>query len=585
MNSKTFFGFLLVAVLAATGGWFAAKHWGHRESRPVPASGGRKVLYYQSAMHPWIKSDKPGKCTICGMELAPVYEGERGFDVAEGLVSLSSNSINVVHVQTAEVRRRPLQRALRVAGVIEENDSRHRILAAYVDGRIDGLHVNYIGAEVEQGQPLATLYSPTLLNVVREYVALYRQHNFSPSLEVQQVNERLVAAGAQRLRQLGLTPKQIETLPQRREQDIHMELIAPMSGTVVARNVYEGQYVKEGDKLFEMADFSTMWFQFDAYERDLAWIKTGDKVEVTTPAVPGKVYSGSVTFIDPNIREMTRTARLRVEIANPIIDESGRKRRELFHKLYADGVVKVDFPETLAVPRSAVLSPGQQPVVYVDKDEGTYEQRRVKLGRAGDDFWEILEGLSEGERVVTTGNLLIDAQAQLNQTSDQRAPAQETTRSAEVAPALSDAQHKTVQEFLELVAAVTKALSSDKLDAFNEQATKVHAAVPELLKPFENAKAWHPLLQKIEATGHLEAASDLAAARKSFFPFSQAVVEFVRRLRLQETGFDAVKIYQCPMASQAIPGAPKVGFWIQTQSPLQNPFFGAEMLDCGTEVK
>ena len=585
MNAKIFFGLLLVAALAATGGWLAAKHWPHRESPPAPSAGGRKILYYQSAMHPWIKSDKPGKCTICGMELAPVYEGEKGFALAEGLVTLNSNSINVVHVQTAEVRRRSLQRTLRVAGVIEENDSRHRILAAYVDGRIDKLHVNYVGAEVEQGQPLATLYSPTLLNVVREYLALYQQHNASPSLEIQQVNERLVAAGAQRLRQLGLTARQIEALPQRSEPDIHTEIVAPMSGTVVARHVYEGQYVKEGDKLFEIADFSTMWFQFDAYERDLAWIKIGDKVDITMPASPGKVFSGTVSFLDPNLKEMTRTARVRVEIANPLTDENGRKRRELFHKLYADGVVKVDLPEALTVPRSAVLSPGQQPLVYVDRGAGTYEQRRLKLGRAGDDFWEVLEGVNEGEHVVTTGNLLIDAQAQLNQTVGQPGPAPEMTRDTEAAPALVGGQQKAAQEFLTLAATVTKALSSDKVDEFNQHAAKIHAALPELMKAFENAPAWHPWLQKIEAAGHLESASDLAAARKEFFPFSQAVVEFARRLRLQEPDFKAVKIYQCPMVNQAVPGAPKVGFWIQAQPPLQNPFFGAEMLDCGTEVK
>ena len=253
MKIKLLLGFLLVAVLAGAGGWFTAKHWTPGARETTRSTGGRKVLYYQSAMHPWIKSDKPGKCTICGMELAPVYEGEKGIAEAEGLVTLSSNTINVINVQTAEARRRPLERTMRVAGVIEDNDARHRILSAYVDGRIDKLSVNYVGAEVEQGQPLAALFSPTLLNVVREYLALYKQQNAPPSLEVQRVNEKLISAAAQRLQQLGLTEKQIRALPERKDLDLHVELLAPMSGTVVARFVYEGQYVKEGDKLFEMA--------------------------------------------------------------------------------------------------------------------------------------------------------------------------------------------------------------------------------------------------------------------------------------------------------------------------------------------
>src|SRR5689334_5943407 len=138
MKIKLLMTFLLIAILAAAGGWFAGQHW--KSAGKIAAanpSGTRKILYYQSAMHPWIKSDKPGKCTICGMDLVPVYEGDKGFDVAEGLVSLNSNSINVLHVQTAEVRRQPLQRTLRVAGTIEDDDTRHRILSSYVDGRIE----------------------------------------------------------------------------------------------------------------------------------------------------------------------------------------------------------------------------------------------------------------------------------------------------------------------------------------------------------------------------------------------------------------------------------------------------------------
>src|SRR6266550_3762838 len=141
---------LLVAALAGGAGWFAAKHSPAR--RVEPSSGGRKVLFYQSAMHPWIKADRPGKCTICGMDLVPVYEGDKGFDVGDGLVTLSSNSITVINVQTDEVRRQPLRHTLRVAGTIEDDDTRHRFLPAYVEGRIEKLFVNYVGAEIDEGQ-------------------------------------------------------------------------------------------------------------------------------------------------------------------------------------------------------------------------------------------------------------------------------------------------------------------------------------------------------------------------------------------------------------------------------------------------
>jgi membrane fusion protein, copper/silver efflux system len=168
---------MLVAAVAGAAGWFAARV-GHPAHVDAPGAGpgevGRKVLYYQSAMHPWIKSDKPGRCTICGMELSPVFEGQAGFDAGAGVTMLGSNSIQVLNVQTDEVRRRPLERVLRVAGTIDDNDARHRVVSATVDGRIDRLGVNYVGAEVVAGQPLAVLYSPVLLAAEREYMALHK---------------------------------------------------------------------------------------------------------------------------------------------------------------------------------------------------------------------------------------------------------------------------------------------------------------------------------------------------------------------------------------------------------------------------
>ena len=417
MNTKLPLAFLAIAALAGAGGWFAAGHFGGAHNhgpagQPAPAS--RKVLYYQSAMHPWVKSDKPGKCTVCGMDLVPVYEGQKGFEIAAGTVSLGANAIQAIHLQTVAARRLPLVRSLRVAGTIDDNDAKHRRLSAYVEGRIEKLHINFIGAEVKEGEPLATFYSPMILNTEREYVLLFRQSQAAHAYALTAEHKRLLAAAEQRLTRYGLTSAQIAKLPLKSETNHLSEILAPMSGTVVTREIYEGQFVKEGDKLFELADFFTMWFQFDLYERDLAWVRVGQAVEISVPSVPGKKFNATVSFIDPNLNDITRTARVRVELQNPLITVQGRARRELLHKTYAEAVVSLDTPEVLALPRAAVLHNGDRAVVYVDKGGGAYEQRRVKLGRAGDEHWEILDGVKDGERVVTTGNLLIDGQAQLN---------------------------------------------------------------------------------------------------------------------------------------------------------------------------
>jgi len=591
MKGKTVLALALVAVIAGGAGWFAAQRFGRGHGEKPAQSDGRKILYYQSAMHPWIKSDKPGRCTICGMELSPVYEGESGFQAAEGLVTLGSNSMQVINVQTEIATNRPLVRTLSVAGVIDDDDTKHRRMSAYADGRIEKLFVNYVGAEVSAGQPLAVFYSPGLLALESEYLTLRSQKlPNGASATLQQERARLIEAAAERLRRLGYSDAQMAALAKKESADARTQILAPMTGTVVSRNVYEGQYVKEGDVLFEIADFGTMWFQFDAYERDLAWLRAGQQVEITAPSLPGKTFTVPITFIDPNLNEMTRSAKVRVELTNSIVEEDGRKRRLLYHKMYADGAVKLTTPDVLAVPRSAVLSAGE-PVVYVAVGDGAYEQRKVKLGRRGDEFVEVLDGVKAGERVVTTGNLLIDAQAQLNATTrsmDGKAPrsADHTSTSTNSAglTGLSETQQSIGREFLKLTSDLGAALAADDVKKFNEIAPRVHAIIPKLIDSLGAVKALRPALQKLEESGHLETSKDLAAARKEFLAFSMAAVELAKQLRTTEA-FKSTKIFNCPMVDRAIRGAGKNGAWVQLEGPLRNPYFGAEMLDCGNEVK
>lgn len=602
---------LLIAgfILAATAGWFAARHWPARAASSeagAPATGeGRKILFYQSPMHPWIKSDKPGRCTICGMKLTPVYEGESGFDTPEGVTVLDSNSIQVIHVRSEPVTRQPLQRTLRVAGTIEEDDTRHRVLSAYVDGRIDRLYVNYVGAEVTEGQPLATFYSQALLGAERDYTSLLRQPGLDANAQLQAPRERMQTAARLRLVQYGLTPAQITALADKPSTNIHTEILAPMTGSVVRRLSYEGQYVKEGDPLFEIADFSTMWFQFDAYERDLGWIQPGQRVDVTTPAVAGKTFSGKITFIDPNLKNDTRSAKVRVELTNPLIETNGVKRRELYHRLYAEGRVRVQVPEVLAVPRPAVLNTSGNPVVYVDKGDGAYEGRTVTLGRVGDDHYEVLSGIEDGEVVVVAGNFLLDAQSQIHaggaghdhgahgtETPGHNHDASSTPATPSAQPGLSlppltDAQRNALRDVLNVAVAMTTALAADDLAAYHLQSGLVKSKADAFEAVLEKGPGhpWESFLKTLKETAQAPAVDDLKAARKQFHPLSQAAVAVIRTLRRQDDAFQGVKVFRCPMTRTAFPGAPGIAAWIQFETPIRNPYFGAEMLDCGSEVK
>ena len=355
----------------------------------------RKVLYYQSAMHPWVKSDKPGRCTVCGMELTPIYEGESGIASDGDMISLSETSIRVLNVQTTEVKTQALTKTLTVAGTIDDDDSKHRVLSAYIPGRIEKLHANYVGAEVKVGEPLADIYSPMLLQTEREYRV---------------ATGELRDAVASRLRQMGLADEQIKALPEKSATQLTSQILAPISGTVTEKKIYAGQYVQEGERLFEIADFTTMWFQFRTYEQDLPWIRVGQMVDVSTPSLPGKVVMGVIKFIDPNLDEATRSTKIRVELENPLVDG----RRLFSHRLYADGVVHLEAPEVVAIPRSAIIQTGPQAVAFVDEGGGGYARHVLTLGRRGDSLVEVIKGLDAGKKVVVNGNLLMDGQAEMN---------------------------------------------------------------------------------------------------------------------------------------------------------------------------
>lgn len=556
---KTFLTILITAALAVCGTWLVKSRL---SSTPAasPASE-RPPQFYQCAMHPWIKSDKPGRCTICGMELTPVFHGEKSLDSTggENVVALTQNQIQVVNVQTEEAKIQPLAHNLQVAGMIDDDATRHRIISAYVDGRIEKLHVNYMGAEVSEGQPLADFYSPNLLQAEREY---------------RQLSGELRKNTALRLRQMGLTPEQIEAVADKPADSLVSQILAPIGGTVVEQNVYEGQYVTTGEKLFELADFSTMWFLFNAYEQDMAWIGIGQSVTVTTPALPGKSFEGKITFIDPNFDEATRSTKVRVELPNPVVDG----RRQLLHRLYASGGVNVDAPATLTVPRSAVIQTGPEAVVYVDQGGGAYARTPVKTGRRGDTLVEITSGLRAGDKVVTNGNLLIDGQAELNRsfTTPVSAP-----MPVAMTATLTEPQQQAIRDFIRVADAMAAALAADDLAAFNKASEPAMMTTGKLIE----ALAGQPDLETLGKARHFHGLETLKAARAAFLKFTiaaTAVLEPMRKLQ----GFPELQIWECPMVSETFPDAPKKVHWIQTNGrPGHNPFFGAEMLDCGKEIK
>ena len=221
----------------------------------------------------------------------------------------------------------------------------------------------------------------------------------------------------------------------------------------------------------------------------------------------------------------------------------------------------------------------------MDEGGGGYARRVLNLGRRGDSLVEVISGVSPGEKVVVNSNLLIDGQAEMNRSYASHALRTDDTNAAPALPMLTDSQRKAVKDFLALADALTVSLSADDVKEFSAKTAKTHAATPTLLNAFGGTNAWQALLQPIEKVGHLNGAENLKAARKAFHPFSEATVALAQALRRVDKEFAGVKVFRCPMTKDAFPGAPNRADWLQLKPEIHNPWFGKEMLDCGSEVK
>ena len=349
--------------------------------------------------------------------------------------------------------------------------------------------------------------------------------------------------------------------------------------------------------MFEVADFGTLWFKGDVYERDLPWLRVGQNVELTTPSLPGRLFTNRITFIDPNLDMMTRSTRIRVEVPNP---EQGEGLGRLFrHRLYAEARVRVESEPVLVVPRSAVLNPGGVARVWVELGAGSYQERTIRVGRVGDAVWEVVGGLDAGDRVVVNAGVLGGSSefSVSGLKAGEMAPpdvgdyaAKSPVASSQRPEGKPDAARG---QLMRVLAGVAGELAKDDLAGFNRVRVEWGKAVAEVRAGGTNAppdvdgyKRHTPPDVGGYAAGmlaELPEARDLATARKAFHRLVEAWTPVVLGARKQD-GFGDLKVYRCPMTAKAFPGAPAKAVWWQFGGPLRNPWFGAEMLDCGTEV-
>ena len=355
------------------------------------------------SMHPQIRQDKPGKCPICGMDLIPLKKNViSGGDAVSDpdAIRLSDEAMALADVQTTRVSRSNPVKQVRLYGKIIPDERSLQSQTAYVGGRIERLDIEFTGETVRAGQTLATLYSPELFTAQQELLEAVRMQQ-----------PALVQAAREKLRLWNLTDAQIDAIQYSGQASPMVEIKSNTNGIVIAKRVNRGDYVSQGSILFDIANLSRVWAMFDAFEVDLPFLAKGDRVEFTLSAFPGKTYSGRISFIDPILNATTRTARVRVDVANPTL--------EMKPEMYATAQVAAPlkgYKDRIVVPQTAVLWTGKRAVVYVrlpDTDTPTFRMREVTLGPALGGAYVVLDGLSDGEEIVTNGVFSIDASAQL----------------------------------------------------------------------------------------------------------------------------------------------------------------------------
>ncbi|MFH1008927.1 MAG: efflux RND transporter periplasmic adaptor subunit, partial [Candidatus Latescibacterota bacterium] len=387
-----------------------------------------------------VRAEGPGKCPICAMTLIPVYEqGEGGGSASDSgpvKIKLTPREVQLSDIRTDVVAFRSLNKNIRAVGKVMYDERKLAHVAAWVPGRVDRLFVNFTGAVVKKGQPLLEIYSPDLVTTQEEYLLSLETLDKVANSRIPETvygARSLVQASRKRLLLWGISEQQIEKLEQDRKAQTHMTLYAPMGGVVTQKMVKEGMYVKEGQVFFDIADLSAVWVMADIYESELSWIENGQMAAVSVEAYPGETFMGRITFIDPVLNTKTRSVGVRIEAPN--------EKHLLKPGMFADVNVRVPTGRILAVPKAAILDTGPRKVAYLDQGEGQFVGVEVKIGREAEGFFPVLSGLSEGDRVVTAANFLIDSQTQLFSGSSALYGGAKEIKEGEAPPPASGHQH------------------------------------------------------------------------------------------------------------------------------------------------
>lgn len=566
------------------------------------------VDYWTCTMHPSVHSKTPGKCPICSMDLVPVLKkvsndnagGMTKNDNAGGTMKSGSDSMGgmqmpspsqgaaksteftvpverqqQIGVTYATVTKRPIELSIRSVGILESDSSKMFDYVARVDGYVQELKVNSPGQQVSQGEPLLTVYSPDLRSTEQELVNLLndRDRNGRGS------NDQLIEASKRRLKLWNVSDQEIAELEKSRKPSDQLMLRSPFDGVVGEVMARPGMSVKMGEKLATVLDLSTLWVWAEFYENEVSLLKQGQTIDVNLPAFPNQTFKGQIAVINPVIDPAKRTARVRIDIPNA--------KGQLRPGMYANVEVKIDDGEGLTIPVQAALPTGERMLVFLDRGQGKLLPRYVQVGRSfttfdgqqEESYYQVINGVKEGDRIVDSANFLIDAESQvqgaLKDWEGEQQPSA-TPGVNQISPPQSADFGSLVKSLLDAYKQLHGLLSEGEFPKVSAEAKTLQQQVHLLLEiePPSKPDRYKDLVDKLHDSADQFTPNDIEQARIEFGQFSAALIGFLREFMPQSDG--PLYTLECPMWKKS----PAV--WLQDSTQIKNPFLGPDMPACGS---
>ena len=543
------------------------------------------------SMHPQIMKDEPGDCPICGMDLIPAETGADGLNANE--IKMTENAMALANIQTSVVGQGQMgDNSLKLSGKIMTNEESNAVQVTYFGGRIEKLYVNSTGERVGAGQRLATIYSPELVAAQQELLTASSLKESQPEL---------YKAVRNKLKLWKLSEKQINTIENAGKVQEYFPVFATVSGTVTHKMVEEGDYVKQGQPLYKIANFNTVWAEFDAYENQIALLKEGQTIKITTNAYRNEVFDAKISFIDPLLNSATRTIVVRAVLNN--------KKDKFKPGMFVEGKVEgiqSGSKSTVTVPATAVMWTGERSVVYLKTkpNEPVFEMKEVLLGNANGDTYTILEGLENGNEVVTNGTFTVDAAAQLQgkksmmnaeggktmtgheghlgMQGDNAGDKMDKTNHSQMNERIdvSNKFQKQLKQVFDDYILLKDALVNDDANGAQLAGKQINLSLKKVdMKLLSNEKAhnhWMTIQKELKASANaIENSLEIATQRGHFKHLSAHMISSVKLFGINQ------KVYSefCPMADNN-----KGAYWLSLEKEIRNPYYGEAMLTCG-EVK